>query len=248
MSKKTLTILIIGWFQFFIGTSPILAQETSSSDTLVMDIGQVQLWEKSIPEERIEQYRQQNDFNYNISEVKQETIWGRFTQWINNWFAIMIKSLGVIWYLRYIILGALSILLIGLIYRGKFTGLLHSSQEITAMEFSDTANPSKINWEQKIKEALLQSEYRLAIRYHYLSLLKNLSLHKLITWKSEKTNYDYILEIKHQKIKIDFIELSELYEAVWYGDFPIAKQDYHQMDDEFERLNILVSQTKGFAS
>ncbi len=248
MSKKTIAILFIGWLHFFIGTSPILAQETYSSDTIVMDTGQVQLWEKSIPEERIENYRKQSDFNYNLTEVKQETMWGRFVQWIKNWFSLMIKSLGVIWYLRYIILAALALILIALIYRSKYSGLFHSNQEVTAMEFSDNTNPTMVNWEQKIKEALLQKKYRLAVRYHYLSLLKSLSRHKIIAWKSEKTNYDYIREIKNDKIKIDIIELSELYEAVWYGDFPIAKQDYHQIDDEFGRLNILLSQTKEFAS
>lgn len=248
MSKKTLTILFLGWLHFFIGASPILAQETFNSDTLVMDTGQVQLWEKSIPEERIENYRKQSDFNYNLTEVKQETVWGRFVQWLKNWFNFMIKSLGVIWYLRYIILAACGILLIAMIYRSKFTGLFSSHQEVSSMEFSDATNPNKVNWEQKIQEALLQKEYRLAVRYHYLSLLKALSRHKIITWKSEKTNYDYIREIKHEKIKTDFIELSELYEAVWYGDFPIAKLDYHQVDDEFARLNILLSQTKEFAS
>lgn len=248
MSKKTLTILFIGWFHLFLGTSQILAQETLSSDTLTIDSGQIELWQKSIPEERIENYRKQSDFNYDFTEVKQESIWNRLIQWVRNWLNFLINSLGVIWYLRYIILAALSILLIALIYRGKFTGLFSSHQEITSMEFSDTSNPTKINWDQKIKEALGQKEYRLAVRYHFLSLLKDLSRQKLITWKSEKTNYDYVREIKHDKIKNDFIELSELYEAVWYGDFPIAKQDYHQIDDEFGRLNLILSQTKEFAS
>ena len=248
MSKKTLTILFIGWFHLFVGTSQISAQETFCPDTIIMDTGQVQLWKKNIPRERIENYRKQSDFNYDFADVKQESIWDRFIQWIRNWLNFMIKSLGVIWYLRYIILATLTILLLSLIYRGKFTGLFHSNQEITSMEFSDTANPTKVNWEQKIKEAHLQKEYRLAVRYHYLSLLKGLSRHKLIAWKSEKTNYDYIREIKYDKIKTDFIDLSELYEAVGYGDFPIAKQDYHQIDDEFARLHILLSQTKEFAS
>lgn len=244
MNKKTLLILFIGWFHLFVGTCPILAQKTANADTLTMDIGQVQLWQKSIPVERIENYRTQSDFNYDFTEVKQESMWNRFTQWLRNWLNFMIKSLGIVWYLRYIILAALSILLIVLIYRSKFNGLFHSNQEITSMEFSGNINPTKVNWDQKIKEAFLQKEYRLAVRYHFLSLLKSLSRHKLIAWKSEKTNYDYIREIKQEKIKTDFIELSELYEAVWYGDFPISKQDYHQIDDEFSHLNLILSETK----
>jgi len=248
MNKKILTILFIGWFQLFIGTSQILAQETFRPDTIVADTGHVQLWEKSIPKERIENYRKQSDFNYDFTDVKQESLWDRFTQWIRNWLNFMIKGLGVIWFLRYIILAVLIIILIALIYKSKFTGLFRSQQEITSLEFSETANPTKINWEQKINEAFLQKEYRLALRYHFLSLLKSLSQHNLISWKSEKTNYDYIREIKQDKIKADFIELSELYEAVWYGDFPINKQDYDQINKEFGRLNLLLPQVKEFAS
>lgn len=248
MSRKILDILFLGWFFLLIGTSPILALQASSSDSLVIDTGQVQLWQKIIPEERIDNYRQQSAFNYDFTEVKQESIWDRFKQWFRNWVNILRNSLGVVWYLRYIIFAAFIIFFIVLIYRGKFTGLFSSPQEIAGMEFSETTNPTKVNWEQKIKEAFVQKEYRLAVRYHFLSLLKNLSTHKLIAWKLEKTNYDYSREIKQNTIKDNFIELSELYEAVWYGNFPIAIQDYQQIDDEFARLNLILSQTKQFAS
>ncbi|PKQ64473.1 hypothetical protein BZG02_06610 [Labilibaculum filiforme] len=247
MNKKILILLFIGWFHLFIGASPILAQETYSSDTIVTDRGQVKLWEKSVPEERIEAYRKQSDFNYDFTVVKQESIWSRFIHWVQNWLGFLIKGLGVVWYLRYIILAALIIFLISLIYRGKFTGLFNTNQNITSIEFSDSANPTKVNWEEKIREALLHKEYRLAVRYHFLSILKKLSEKKLIVWKSEKTNYDYIREIKQARIKTDFIELSELYEAVWYGDFPIMKQDYDQIETEFGQLNLLLSQEKEFA-
>jgi integrase len=51
-----------------------------------------------------------------------------------------------------------------------------------------------------ITNALKDENYRLAIRYHYLYILQQLELKKIIDWELQKTNHDYQREIKDKQL------------------------------------------------
>ncbi|MEI7487385.1 MAG: hypothetical protein WCJ72_08235 [Chryseobacterium sp.] len=52
-------------------------------------------------------------------------------------------------------------------------------------------------------------------------MLKKLSDKKSINWNPEKTNKDYVTELKVPNLKNEFSNLSYIFEYVWYGEFSI---------------------------
>jgi len=90
----------------------------------------------------------------------------------------------------------------------------------------------EMNFEQLIEAAILQKQYRLAIRLHYLHTLKLLADHRYIDWKLNKTNYQYVIEMQSRPSKDTFEQLTNIFDWVWYGEFLIQEQEYIQ----FSRL------------
>ena len=83
---------------------------------------------------------------------------------------------------------------------------------------------------------MYDKNYRLAIRYYYMWLLKSLTDRGEIEWDIEKTNGDYYREIKSESLKQDFQFLSYVYEYSWYGEFEISDSDFSKTETAFLKL------------
>ena len=88
-----------------------------------------------------------------------------------------------------------------------------------------------------VEEALREGNYRLAVRYRFLKILKLLSQKELIEWHFEKTNMDYLGEITHGPLQQEFRKASYLFENIWYGLQPIDEKGYHKVGHRFDSLN-----------
>ena len=82
------------------------------------------------------------------------------------------------------------------------------------------------DFEQLISEIEKQGDTRQSIRLYYLWLLKDLKEKELIVWLPEKTNADYLSELKQEALRKQFSYLSYLYNYIWYGEFSITDEDY----------------------
>jgi len=82
------------------------------------------------------------------------------------------------------------------------------------------------DFEQLISEMEKKGDTRQSIRLYYLWLLKDLKDHQLIVWLPEKTNADYLSELREDTLRRKFTYLSYLYNCIWYGEFSIGDQDY----------------------
>lgn len=98
-----------------------------------------------------------------------------------------------------------------------------------------------IEYAAAIKEALNNRNYRLAIRLHYLQLLKLLSEKGMIHYQPDKTNFDYLLQIRSTPHYSDFSGLTRQYEYSWYGLFPISQSQYEQIDLLFTNFQKKIS-------
>ncbi|MDP3146778.1 MAG: hypothetical protein Q8N66_15320 [Bacteroidota bacterium] len=126
------------------------------------------------------------------------------------------------------------IFLIWLLSKSEMVSLIKPKPKATSFNFIDVVEDlNKINFEEKIKAALKEEDYRLATRWAYLKILFLLDKNKLIEFASYKTNIDYKYELKNKKHQIDFVRLSYIYEFVWYGKFVISSSDYSERETEF---------------
>ncbi|MGS2727059.1 DUF4129 domain-containing protein [Psychroserpens sp. BH13MA-6] len=87
-----------------------------------------------------------------------------------------------------------------------------------------------------IQNAEDHHNYRLAIRYYYLWLLKKLAKAEYIEYDVEKTNSDYYLELSEASIKKDFAYTSYLYNYIWYGEFDIDQAQYEKAKEAFAQF------------
>lgn len=93
-----------------------------------------------------------------------------------------------------------------------------------------------VDFDALISEATISNDYRLAIRYQYLNMLKKMSNHEIISYDPEKTNLDYTYEIKNDRLREQFQYASYLYNYIWYGEFIIDKTQYDNASDSFNVL------------
>lgn len=72
--------------------------------------------------------------------------------------------------------------------------------------------------DQFLQAALADKNYALAIRLYYLQMIKSLASRNDIQWSREKTNKDYLREMREHRLSTEFQRLTAQYERVWYGD------------------------------
>ncbi len=94
------------------------------------------------------------------------------------------------------------------------------------------------NLNELINQALQSKDYRLAVRYHYLQILKQLINQKLIDWHPDKTNRDYIKDLSNKNIQPAFINLTHIYDYVWYGKYKPDENDFRDIENQFRKFKI----------
>ena len=185
-----------------------------------------------------------NEFNYNESVVESQNYLLRAIRWffekLANIFGIDVDPgfFKLVETLIYIILIIIAIYIIVRLFAGtKATSFFNKkSKELAPLTFEEE-HIEEINLEELISKALSVSDFRLAIRYMYLKVLKDLSLKNLIDWHFDKTNIDYKNELKSSAIKQLFGNASHLYDHIWYGEFSLDETGYKSALKEFDQLN-----------
>ena len=93
-----------------------------------------------------------------------------------------------------------------------------------------------------IKEADQTANFSLAIRLRYLQIIQGLSKKSLIRWKREKTNGQYLQEIKDPTLKTQFAKATYIFEQIWYGNRPIDPGLFQELCHQLEAINTSVTQ------
>lgn len=88
-----------------------------------------------------------------------------------------------------------------------------------------------------LTKALEQAMFNLAIRIHFLIIIKNLSQKEQIIWEVDKTNRAYLNEMKsHPDYKV-FYKLTRLYEKIWFGDEALSQSIYTGIAPVYTKFN-----------
>ena len=78
-------------------------------------------------------------------------------------------------------------------------------------------------------KALEEDDYRTAVRMKFIEILQHLSQVKLIKWKIDKTNRDYVRELRGTEYGPKFLKAASIYEEVWYGNTSINKEQFNAL-------------------
>jgi hypothetical protein len=91
-----------------------------------------------------------------------------------------------------------------------------------------------------IAQAIGSRDFALAIRYHYLYSLQLLVEKNAIEWESQKTNTDYLREIKDPVVQGVFMEITKWYHYFWFGRRPIDSTLFQQANKVFEQFKNVI--------
>lgn len=241
---------ILYCFIFFISFSLSAKSQdstiTSAVQELVYDLDSpkkiVQL-----DDQKIQEFQKQDDFNYTEylepdnwwTQLKKwfNQLWNKFKSWffgvdeITGFWVIILKLLPYL-----LIIGAL-FLLVWLFMKVNPSDMLLEKQIPPQVELTEDEDIiQNKNIQQLINQSLQNNNYRLAIRYYYLFVLKKLSDLELIAWEAQKTNTDYTEEISNDVIKKQFESITKLYDFTWYGSFKVNEKSYLQAEKEFKSI------------
>ncbi|MDI9366573.1 MAG: DUF4129 domain-containing protein [Flavobacterium sp.] len=174
-------------------------------------------------------YKNDPAFVYEEMPPQTETWWDRM--WRKFWKFIdqLLSTNGgkqfFTWGLLVIALGVLGFL----VY--KFTGMSKSgffgkNGDASLAYQVDEDNIHELNFKAAIEKAIANNNYRLAVRLLYLQTLKQLTDNGLINWRINKTNATYVQELAGYQQQNNFIELTNYFDRVWYGEANISYKQF----------------------
>jgi len=198
-----------------------------------------------LSDDLLEKFKNDPDFDFDGGPKEADDWITKIKNWINQQLALLRSSKVYSTILDYIYYGlmiaALILILRGLIKadrRGLFFGKI-SSNEIKMIESEEDIN--QINFDELITVAVDRRDYKLAVRYLFLKSLKLLSEKEIIELRNNKTNHQYLSEIKNNRISSAFQIATSRFEWIWYGDFPVDENVMKSSHKDFNELFGLIT-------
>ncbi|MBZ9630107.1 DUF4129 domain-containing protein [Salegentibacter sp. LM13S] len=239
-------VLLLFSFLFF---GNLIAQDQAVADSteLIQNFSEEKLEKADFDTENIENYKADKAFDY-LEKIEEDSWWTRLKRWVNlKWNAFLQWLFGdyqtnafwnaVLTALPYVllilVLGLITWLFIRLnpgnaVMTEPITGKVNLKKEEDIVKSADIYS--------LIDEAIRNQNYRLAVRYLYLKSLRLLDQKEHISYRFQKTNEDYINEIKENEIKNQFTKITRLYDFIWYGDFELSKERFEKVNREFTQM------------
>lgn len=222
-----------------------LEQETFATDFFLKIDTSTNIIKRELPKTFKENYHE-DDFNYEISFEETLSLYERFMRWLINLLSRLFNSTpegtGNVISIGFKIIGISLILwvifkIIMLLINKEGNFIFGRSSDTLIIEAKNIEkNIHSTDFKSLISKAENENNYRLAIRYHYLQVLKHLSTKGKIEWDAEKTNYDYYRELKDEKLKKEFQYISYIYDYAWYGEFELNDADYQKGISAFSKI------------
>lgn len=247
--KKILIVLIYLLAILFVSQNSLLAQYRAFSPeerslaqkntVVVQDTFKVEL---RLPSQNIlDKYKKDKTFDYSPNPETTESFWDKIINWINRQlFGLQTSKTysDIIDYLLYgLMVAALIIIILGL-FKSEIRGFFYSVKKEQKIRFEEQEEDiHKINFDKLIARAVENKEYKIAIRYLFLKTLRLLSDQRIINLQSNKTNQDYLSEIKKNEVADLFSRVALGFELAWYGDFPVDENQYRNSRIIFNNLS-----------
>lgn len=187
-----------------------------------------------------------NDFIYERT-ANNSGWWTRFKQWLSDFIknifdinsdakASDVTDIAIkVFYVVIFILVVFFIVKAIINKEGKWVFGKSSDKSIIPVTDIES-NIYEADFKSLIASAERDNNYRLAVRYYYLLLLKNLSQAGIIEYDVEKTNSDYHYEINSEALKKEFSYTSYLYNYIWYGEFDIDNNQFQKAKTAFNQF------------
>lgn len=184
-----------------------------------------------------------SEFNYQENRINRLSWWDRLSRRISDFLNSLLPKLQ--WNLSnafyYTIIGIGLAILIFVIYKLTTSGKKIGFREVKENEVNSPEWVEKklqeLNLQTFLDQALSEKNYMLAIRYLHLINLKKLAASGQIEWHYQKTNHEFLWELKNKELITDFASTIRIYEYIWYGKFKVAENKFGEYRQIFNQFN-----------
>ena len=195
---------------------------------------------RSFNNNELQEFKKDKEFYYDGFNDPSKGLWERFWEWV--WWRvheIMRTKNGrtTVWTIL-IGLGLAAIVFFVIKVMGMSSGGLFARDAGTSLPYStETEDINRISFDDAIKEAVENQNFRLATRLLYLQSLKTLSDKGYIQWQLNKSNNDYIREVTGKPWQSLFQKLTYSFEYTWYGEMNLANDEFQNLQVQFQQFN-----------
>jgi len=183
-----------------------------------------------------------DEYNYieHISFLDRLKIW--FIDLLSRWFSLgsenaqnTFQTIKFIFF--FLVIATAIYLLVKLIVNKQGRWLFGKNPESkTDIDYDEVQNIKEDDFKKLISESEASNDYRSAIKYYYLFLLKKMDNVEVITYDSQKTSHDYLLQLEGKPYYSDFSKSAYYYTYIWYGEFEIDYEGYQKASSSFVKL------------
>jgi hypothetical protein len=204
---------------------------------------------RTFDDTKLKAYQENSDFIYDSNSKEESGFLDRLKAWLLRKILGKYSRSEVYDFLynlfMYVLIPITIIYIIWKLFGADKKFFLYGSSKKNKLHFEELPdNIQEINFDKLIQDAIGKKQFRLAVRLSYLLLLKQLSMKDLIAWSPEKTNHEYLREIKSNSIRDQFAKNSLMYEYVWYGDFEIDQDNYSKVSVSFQDFTRQIKEQK----
>ncbi len=187
--------------------------------------------------EKLEQYRNDVDFDYYSKNQESFQFRNKIMEYLVRFLRAVFSDKGAAPIVRYILLFAFVIFVVLKLSGGQFQWFLGSgARSQKGKVLIPEQDIHELNLLQLATDSRQNGDLRMSIRYYYLHLLKLMDASAIIQWHKDKTNRDYIREIKSDELKSQFRLQTQIFDYVWYGQFNLNEEQYLRVQSEFNKL------------
>jgi len=196
---------------------------------------------RSLPDNFKENYNgQEFDYIEHISFLDRLKAW--FIDLLSSWFDSgsrdaenIFQNIKYTFY--FLVIGAVIYYVAKLIVNKEGRWLFSKNPENNNdIDLEEVQNIKEEDFKNLITEAEALNDYRSAIKYYYLFLLKKMDLAEVIKYDSQKTSHDYLLQLEGKPYYTNFSKSAYYYTYIWYGEFEIDMEGYRKASSSFVEL------------
>ncbi|MCA1803255.1 MAG: DUF4129 domain-containing protein [Rhodothermaceae bacterium] len=209
---------------------------TSSSSSAIVDVNR----ELRKPSQQTIQ-ELQSELVYERAPDQSPTLLQRLRAWffeqIFRFFSNRVAA-DIYTYAWYIFFGILLLFAIILIFRSEINAVFKIRDPKVETgpvnwDVDDIRDRDFLNMAGEMAE---KGDYRSALRYRYLHLIQLLAAGKLIVWRPDKTNHDYLRELAGTQVREAFRYMTYLFNYTWYGHFDLDEVTYARAVDSLKSV------------
>lgn len=199
--------------------------------------------ERSFDPDRLERYRNDPRFKYEraVPEPPKPKPKERVKRKKSDYNVPKVRSGGwalggVAKVLFWVVIIGGGLFLVMQLLRVRLRGLVNKKSDeakVVIEEALDVEDITEMELEDPIREAIDKGMFRKATRLLYLKALRELQERSLIQWRREKTNRQYLRELKRRDLKPLFQDITFIFEYIWYGEFQVDKDHFNSAYSAF---------------